>query len=512
MPANQSHTVNPAALTLPDVLTELDLFAPMPDPSFLFSEPSQPELLSSGHELLRTESSLAADNIEQPRNNPREALRLEDDDLDLDLGEDPMDPQIEGSIEIPRRAATPRAFAEGITENNINMYDDDLQIDVGEDPVPNVVAEKGRKPRDELGDITMVDIDVPDIQAPEEISDIHNTSALQQNKGSAQSSASTLSSPRSSIERDLEQLDNPTHKLGIPQSNEKPKVVRDTHKPKKRKVLLADFDTMIQQSQLKAQQNDRSKILRPQTFLSRDPMLLALMAMQRNGSFVSNVLGDGRSQGWAPELRGVFSVEMIKNSGELKRKRDDGDSGLFDRVLRENSRAGSALVELGDGNGSFTADRSCLNGNSESNERLSIDGDQPIAGNDFNNLDDVGPFTSENEQHAGIESTEDLNLHSMQSTGSVALGTKHAIHLLREHLTLSPKRPANRHRQPRILFHEILPEQRTNRTDATKIFFEVLVLATKDAIKVDQAAESLGGPIFLEEKKGLWGDWAETRL
>jgi cohesin complex subunit SCC1 len=56
----------------------------------------------------------------------------------------------------------------------------------------------------------------------------------------------------------------------------------------------------------------------------------------------------------------------------------------------------------------------------------------------------------------------------------------------------------------------MLPETRTSRKDATKMFFEVLVLATKDAIKVEQPTNELGGPIRIRAKRGLWGEWAET--
>ena len=42
------------------------------------------------------------------------------------------------------------------------------------------------------------------------------------------------------------------------------------------------------------------------------------------------------------------------------------------------------------------------------------------------------------------------------------------------------------------------------------MFFEMLVLATKDAIKVEQPANELGGPLRIRAKRGLWGQWAET--
>ena len=49
------------------------------------------------------------------------------------------------------------------------------------------------------------------------------------------------------------------------------------------------------------------------------------------------------------------------------------------------------------------------------------------------------------------------------------------------------------------------------RPDATKMFFEVLVLATKDAIKVEQPQSDLGGAIRLRARRGLWGSWAEEK-
>lgn len=41
------------------------------------------------------------------------------------------------------------------------------------------------------------------------------------------------------------------------------------------------------------------------------------------------------------------------------------------------------------------------------------------------------------------------------------------------------------------------------------MFFEVLVLATKDAVEVHQA-KGFGG-IEIRQKKGLWGAWAEEK-
>jgi len=94
--------------------------------------------------------------------------------------------------------------------------------------------------------------------------------------------------------------------------------------------------------------------------------------------------------------------------------------------------------------------------------------------------------------------------------GPVSLGTKHAVHLLRDRLGdaggASPSSPAKKS----VLLQELVPEGRTSKEDATKMFFEILVLATKDAIKVEQAEKSIGLPLRIRAKRGLWGSWAET--
>ena len=59
-----------------------------------------------------------------------------------------------------------------------------------------------------------------------------------------------------------------------------------------------------------------------------------------------------------------------------------------------------------------------------------------------------------------------------------------------------------------MLLQDIITESTKTKADATKMFFETLVLATKDAIKVEQAGGKVGLPIRVRAKRGLWGDWA----
>ena len=101
-----------------------------------------------------------------------------------------------------------------------------------------------------------------------------------------------------------------------------------------------------------------------------------------------------------------------------------------------------------------------------------------------------------------------------EEQGAVSVGTQHAVHLLRDRFASSEGESSSlsssrRQNKTAILFQEILPESTTSKAEATKMFFEVLVLATKDAVKVEQSDSQLGGPLRIRGKRGLWGAWAE---
>jgi cohesin complex subunit SCC1 len=114
--------------------------------------------------------------------------------------------------------------------------------------------------------------------------------------------------------------------------------------------------------------------------------------------------------------------------------------------------------------------------------------------------------------HGGDDTFDDTTMPLIHpaDSGPISLGTKHAVHLLRDRLGdadgAHPSSPARKS----VLLQNLVPEGRTSKEDATKMFFEVLVLATKDAIKVDQGDTAIGLPLRIRAKRGLWGSWAET--
>jgi len=471
LPADQSHVVNSAMLTLPDALTELDLLAPMPDPALLLGEldlgrgTQDPTMLDWGTQSLITDSVHHSDRTERQ-------LMLEDEPLDLDLGDTTLP-----SVELGRKER-PSEVLRDVPDDSMKLYDDDLPLDFGDEPLPTNPATDAR----------LADIDMDDIALLPE-GDTTVIPGLHRDHG-------TLSPPTDghiAADRDGETTFRQFSE--IPDDS----IHEAAHQRQKRRKLLAeDRETELHSADIRAQQNDRSKILKPLSFLPRDPVLLALITMQKNGSFVSDVLGDGRLAGWAPELRDVLSVEIIRRSGELKRKRD---SGVADMYLDDDAAAGEQAGRHTDG---VQADDDETGAHADM-IGIHSDGVRPLDEDEEPPIDDVA-----------LDAFDDTTVPILHpaDAGPISVGTRHAVHLLRDRFSgmgINDGSTPSKRSNTSVLFQDLLPEKRTTRTEATKMFFEVLVLATKDAIKVEQSADVLGGPIRLRAKRGLWGSWAEEK-
>ncbi|EME42241.1 hypothetical protein DOTSEDRAFT_73161 [Dothistroma septosporum NZE10] len=496
LPADHSHKANPQALMLADTITELDLFAPLPDPDDVLRAPQErapgqdPTLLDFG-------MSQMLDSQTPTRTQQRRLLELDDDDLGLDIGDGQDDvltgtPMSDGpSIEQGRRAPTPRR------DDPTLLQDDDLGLDLGFGADTTLGGNDGP--------IIGMDDDYPMGGLNNDEIGEANEAALRKADAAAERarrSESILSSVRSSVERDLEETFR-LDRAGMQDDTEEN--VQAAQRVKRRKVMRMDNETELHNSQIKRQQEDRSNITKAPSFLPRDPLLLQLMEMQRDGSFVSNLMGDGRMQGWAPELRGILSLEIVRKAGDKKRKRD---SGIVADVDTDGERQDSPpqLEIPQDEDEGFQ-----INAGTD-DFGLRSDGFQVGA------EDDVEHEDEENYDDAPInfDITEAPLLHPSQQ-GAVALGTKKMVHMLRDHFAPDhpkeanePPTPSKRVKQS-ALFTDLCPERTTTRQDATKMFFELLVLGTKDAIKVEQDSKGLGLPIRVRGKRGLWGDWAEMQ-
>ncbi|KUI66362.1 Cohesin subunit rad21 [Cytospora mali] len=282
-----------------------------------------------------------------------------------------------------------------------------------------------------------------------------------------------------------------------PNGDDETTMIRNApQRSKKRKIIAPDEQTMLTGAVIKEQQSKHDNILKPQVFLPRDPYLLALMEMQKNGGFVSSIIMDGQSATWAPELKGLLSLDAIRGPTDLKRKRD---SGIADMDMDgEHGASKSPRLEI-DQDDPFAFGATDLG-----NQSVGPDGTiLEIAGDDGMAIHDDEPSMLPN-----FDDTTAPLVHPEES-GPVSIGTKHAVHILRDLFGEEAATNAEKRKKTSVVFQELLPEKKTTKADATKMFFECLVLATKDAIKVEQPEGSLGGAIRVRGKRGLWGAWAE---
>ena len=482
LPADQSHTATVDALTLPDMLTEMDLLAPLPDPAELFGAiGSTPE--AQDHTLLDWGTqSLITDSINGPAS---EALVLEDEPLELDLGDTLP------SIEIGRRARESEIL-EDRPDETLKLYDDELPLDLGDD---TIIQDAPPIPEDRM-DVDIEGNDASAVDIREETGTREPRSPLSDVRPSEEPTAETAAGNTSIFE---------------PQDDT---IVEAPQRVKRRRVLQEDKDTEMHSADIRALQADRSKILKPQSFLPRDPVLLALMNMQKNGSFVTDILGNGRATNWAPQLKDILSIEVICRSGDLKRKRDSGVADLYSDEDDAHASKSAPQLEFEQEDGmSFSHHDADITLRSETGIAEALPSSLDARATSMMDGGDLEPGTVLEEGLSPPPAFDDTTMPLLHpaDAGPISQGTKRAVHLLREHFGADAADAAEQRQKTSVLFQDLLPEEATSRKEATQMFFEVLVLATKDAIKVEQSHKDLGGSIRLRAKRGLWGAWAEEK-
>lgn len=501
LPANLNMP-SAAALTVADRIS--DPMMPDLDPSLLDFRPMNIDFGSKKDDPLNWNSQVLSDplSIEIGRHEPRRDEMAEFDeedmniDLDLDLGLDDGP-----SIEVGRKAPLPRSL-----EDDLMGDEDKFQHDFGYDEntrtrLSSRVASLIEDRDDEMlenGGMLLDDAD--DFILP--VDDAPPGPAVPADPRLQRASQSPLSSVRSSVVRDFDATN-------IDEEGEEASMHQATHKAKKRKIIQTDSETMLSSTQIKQQQVDRSAILKPASYLSRDPMLLNLMSMQKNGDFVSSIMREGRAKGWAPELRGILSIEVVRKSGELKRKRDSGFADVGEDETQ--ARVGNMpQLEIPEDDTFGAADEGFGLGGDAAAREQSATVELPVDDGLLPAHDEGGAgMTGRDDDEEGCEAARDQFddttvplLHPIEQ-GAVSQGTKHAVHLLRDRFESSADGSLSQQKKANILFQQLLPEVTTSKADATKMFFEVLVLATKDAVKVEQAENILSGPLRIRAKRGL---------
>ncbi|KAH0434597.1 double-strand-break repair protein rad21 [Colletotrichum kahawae] len=516
IPAANLYVNNREALLLPDKITPLDNLdlPPPPDAAWLLSQMDDVTATPVGRKGRVSNRDI---NLQEDFNNSQflnqadtlddelELAPMEDLDLELDFGMDVDEPigRMDTTIEMGRDAPLARSVEDDIfSELDIMPRGKDqpereaslgLDLNFGDDNVH--IA-------DDEGDIQMGDDN--DFQFP--IADQSVVPGAPLDMARARISESPLSEIDPEFAREVEEEYSRIQHTDLyePDEDQDLSVVRHPQRAKKRKVLQPDEQTMLSSTHIKDQQANHANILRAQSFLPKDPFVLALMEMQKSGGFVSNIMLEGRGTNWAPELRGMLSLEAISRSSELKRKRDSGiadvesDQGISSKSPRLNvdEEDAFAIEDAGLGNQSVVADGTIL-------EIPAEDDGMGFGGDD----DTARPVSREASPMPNFDDTVAPNVHP-EDSGPVSLGTKHAVHVLRDIFGPDAEHDADKRKKSAVVFQDLLPEKRTTKADATKMFFECLVLATKDAIKVEQG-ENLGAPIKVRAKRGLWGAWAE---
>lgn len=431
--------------------------------------------LDFGMDLEDAPTRLANTTIEMGRDAP--AARPVEDDVFSELD---MAGPSKGRAEREQSLGLDLDFGDGVRihdeEGDIPMADDDFRFDIGEASVNPAAAAPGPDPRARISESPLSDVDE---EFAREVEMEYSRHLNQDMYEPGEDSTTTVVAPQ---------------------------------RRKKTKLLQPDEQTMLSSAHIKEQQSRRDNILKPQSFLSRDPYVLGLMGMQKSGDFINNVLREGRSATWAPELRGLLSMTAIRPqeaAADRKRKRDSGIADM-DSDEEQGRTPKSPRLDIPD-------EDTVLAGAANLGNSIAEDGtilDIPAAHDDDHMIhmddDDDGavhrPLSRDGEQNFD-ETTAPL-VHPADS-GPVSVQTKHAVHILRDLFGAEAEHDADKRKKASVVFQQLLPENRTTKADATKMFFECLVLATKDAIKVEQAEGALGGPIRVRGKRGLWGDWAE---
>ena len=398
-------------------------------------------------------------------------------------------------MDIDERPRGDRSIEMGRDAPAARSVEDDVFSELGMGPAAKGpdgpdLGDDGVRIADDDGDIPMDD----DFQF-----DIGEQSAMPEMPGVApmereRISESPLSDIDENVTRDLEEWRRQHTSIYEPgQEPEEP----ETHhqkRSKKRKVFGLDPTTQLPNSHIKEQQQNHENILKSPSFISRDPYFLALVELKNSGAFVSTILGGRRGKAWAPELRELLTIDAIRPAADLKRKRDSGVADVGSDA--EQGASKSPRLELADDEGTFNVPEDGLGDRSAAAEETVLE----IPGDDDQGLEDSGM--------PAFDDTAAPIVHPADS-GPVSLGTKHAVHVLRDLFGSEAADDDAKRRNTSVVFQDLLPEKRTSKADATKMFFECLVLATKDAIKVEQKEGSLGDPIRIRGKRGLWGAWAE---
>ena len=490
---------------LQDQITPLEMdILPPPDATWMFSQvdeitatPARKTRATNHNINLQEDFSNSQFLTDCTRQDEMAMGAIEDMELELDFGMDLDMPGVEPSIEMGRDAPAPRPVEDDmVSDLDLEPKGKHHDPSIGDITINPDFMDDGVRIADDEGDIRMADDDHFHF-------DLGNQTGMPNPPELGLTRARVSESPLSDISPEFarqveEEYTRMNSNLYEPGGDEHA-ARKDAPRARKQKVIHPDQQTTISMGQIRARQYERDSILKSQSFLPRDPFILSLMSMQKNGSFVFNIMREDRSSSWAPELRGLLSLESIVQQPSLKRKRDSGVADL--ESDQEQAASKSPRLDLGSETDLSIHPGAGLNDSVVTGNNTALE----ISADDGINLQGG----EDGDSHAPAFDETVSPVVQPQESGPVSLGTKHAVHLLRDLFGEEAAHDEERRSSTSVVFQDLLQPKRTTKADATKMFFECLVLATKDAVKVEQSEGILGGKIRVRAKPGLWGDWAE---
>ncbi|KAK6540649.1 sister chromatid cohesion protein 1 [Orbilia ellipsospora] len=486
-----AHVSRPADITLDDA------------DDFLISD-SQLEIGRGGTQVANHNALNLEDNFEL-----EEDLGIEfGDDLGLNLNDDELFADPSFSMEVGRDAPMPRDLADDVISRDGDDLMDKMRVEMDDSADisrgdfgqglggANDTFEMDVDLGLDIGDETILPVAPGDetiINTAPTPGVVHEDSPL-----------TVLGSDAGLVEpvRNLDISDFDPLRLESEMEIEAPPPSKSRSAARKKKVPF-DATTEMKTKQIKAQQEDRTRILKDPLFLHRDPAMLTLMSLQMNNGFANSIFYPKNVH---PDVAKLLSPEFVKEMTDRKRKR------ALEAEAPDTEAAGSP---------SRKSPRLEIPEDEEEQADISARAPDLTADGEEIHLDGADEF----EYNApGIDDSLDCGLgfepHHEQTLEDlpeepqaeiVSQATTHAVHLLREKFTEPVGRTGRSNvsqsqTKEEVIFGQMFPKNQTTRIDATKMFFEILVLATKDAIAVKQGEDA---EIRVRGKKALWGEWAE---
>ena len=449
-------------LTLPDTLTELDLLLP-PDPTILSQASGRDTtLLSNAYDL----------SIEYPR-----GLREEDDPLSQFQGEDEV---LDFALDDARSFSVERgrdAMSVGLDDEfgSIKGFNDDLDLG-GDKPAAFGDEDDGLGGGGGGGfgdgdlDFGFGD-DLPIAPIDMDTTTTHGSSC-QHCVRLILEFADTLLRPQ-----------DPTEEQPI-QTPIIAKLIRQ------RKLLTADSEIEISKKEYSNHLKDTSSIIKKQRFLPRHASILTLLEARVQGRLADSIFFPS---GIHPDLRAMFNPEYLRRFGResTKRKRADEVTGTPKKARIENP---GILEEQGFGDGGFGGDDYGFGeGFGEFGFGEEIPGTTTVA---ENRRRTASPSLIDEDLLRDNDGEEEEEEAPTSITGSMSHSTVVAAQLLQKELSPGTTTTLDQ------LTKTSVPGAGVRREDAVKMFFECLVLASRDVIRVQQSTGF--GEIKVQGKDALF--------